>query len=337
MLQGTNHSPRHRYGVGTLTTSSIRLASQIVVDFCMLLRDAITLVFHELGGLREKLQTSRGYERDSRHFCVFVQNLSLEDIRLEHVEKFLRHMEEAGFSRNGIQMKVCALRKLFATLKMHGHVVSFNPNDIPIPRKEFMEPKVATNEQIVRVLEAITKSPQRHCRLRNRAILLLLRDTGMRCGELQALNLKDLDLERKHAMIKTKKSRGMRPIRGVVWFDECNDALKEWIAERERFLRKRGTKNVEALFVVVHRDKGVARIGPSAVGIALRKASWAAGVPTLNPHSLRHRKGHMLAKGGANNSIISRVLGHSSLSSSYVYTMMNDTDAEEMARQYGKE
>jgi integrase/recombinase XerC len=128
----------------------------------------------------------------------------------------------------------------------------------------------------------------------------------------------------------------MRPVRGVFWYSECNDALKAWIEERERFLNKRGAKE-EALFVIVHRDKGVARIGPSAAGIMLRKASWAAGVPTLNPHSLRHRKGHILAKSGANNSIISGVLGHSSLASSYIYTMMNDIELELVARQYGKE
>jgi site-specific recombinase XerD len=116
----------------------------------------------------------------------------------------------------------------------------------------------------------------------------------------------------------------MRPVRSVFWYDECNDALKAWIEERDKFLRTRGATN-DALFVISHRDKGVARIGPSAVGIAFRKASWVAGIAILNPHSLRHRKGHMLAKTGANNSIISGVLGHSSLASSYIYTMMNDS------------
>ena len=137
-------------------------------------------------------------------------------------------------------------------------------------------------------------------------------------------------------LIKTKKSRGLRPIRGVFWYDECNDAIKEWIAERERFLKKRGVSG-SALFVATSRDNGVGRIGPSAINIAFRKASWVAGVPTLNPHSLRHRKGHLLAKSGANNSIISGVLGHSSLASSYIYTMMNDKELEDVARKYGGE
>jgi integrase/recombinase XerC len=303
----------------------------------MLLSDAITLVFHERGGLREKLQTARGYERDARQFCLFIHNPVIENVRLDDIERYFHEMEAVGYPRNGIQMKACALRKLFKALRRLGHLVLFDPNEIPLPRKDFRETKVASDEQIAKVLEVFAKSPQRHCRVRNVAMLLLLRDTGMRVGELQALDLKDMDLEHKRAIIQTKKSRGMRPIRPVFWEDECNDALKLWIAERERFLRKRGRKDEAALFVIVHRDKGVARIGSSAVGIAFRKASWAAGLPTLNPHSLRHRKGHLLAKSGANNSVISGLLGHSSLASSYIYTMMNDTELEQMARQYGRE
>jgi len=301
----------------------------------MLLSQAITLVFQERGGLREKLETARGYERDARHFCVFVRNPQVQNVRLDNIEEYFMTMENSGFSRNGIQMKACALRKLFAALRRRGYIV-LDPNDIPIPRKDFKETKVATDDQVAKVLDVLRKSPQKHCRLRNIAITLLLRDTGMRCGELQALDLKDINLDDKRALIRTKKSRGMRPVRAVFWYNECNDALRGWIEERERFLNKRGVRE-DALFVIVHRDKGVARIGPSAVGIMLRKASWAAGVPTLNPHSLRHRKGHILAKSGANNSIISGVLGHSSLASSYIYTMMNDIELEQMARQYGKE
>src|SRR5262245_37964614 len=301
----------------------------------MLLSQAITLIFQERGGLREKLPTARGYERDARQFCVFARNPQIENVRLDDIEEFFVTMENSGFSRNGMQMKACALRKLFAAMRKRGHIV-LDPNDIPLPRKEFKETKVATDEQLSKVLDVLRKSPQKHCRLRNVAITLLLRDTGMRCGELQALDLKDINLEEKRALIRTKKSRGMRPVRAVFWYDECNDALKAWIEECERFLSKRGTKE-DALFLINHRNKGVARIGASAVGIMLRKASWAAGVPILNPHSLRHRKGHMLAKSGANNSIISGVLGHSSLASSYIYTMMNDIELEQVARRYGQE
>jgi site-specific recombinase XerD len=169
----------------------------------MLLSDAITLVFNDLGGLREKLQTARGYERDGRQFCLYVHNPPIENVHLTDIERYLRELEDVGFARNGIQMKACALRKLFGALRRHGHYV-VDPNAIPIPRREFKETKVATEDQIAAVLDVFSKSPQRHLRLRNKAILLLLRDTGMRCGELQALNVQQVDLESKRALIVSK-------------------------------------------------------------------------------------------------------------------------------------
>lgn len=301
----------------------------------MLLNEAITLIFQERGGVREKLQTARGYEKDARQFCLFIHNPIIENVRIDDIERYFHEMEEVGFARNGIQMKACALRKLFAALRRRGYIV-LDPSEIPIPRKEFKETRVASDDQIGKVLEALRQAPQKHLKVRNSAILLLLRDTGMRVGELQALDLADLNLQEKRAIIQTKKSRGMRPVRAVYWYEECNDALEEWIKERGVFLKKHGTKN-DALFITSHRDKGVSRIGNSAVHIAFRKASWVAGCAPLNPHSLRHRKGHMLAKQGANNSIISGVLGHSSLASSFIYTMMNDRELEEMARKFGEE
>lgn len=301
----------------------------------MRLSEAITIIFQERGGLREKLETARGYERDARQFCVYAHNPAIEDVRIDEIERYFHEMEASGYARNGTQMKACALRKLFTGLRRRGYRV-LDPKDIPMPRREFKEPKVATDADIASVLAVLKKAPQRHRVLRNIAITLLLRDTGMRCGELRALNVGDLDMDSKRAIIQTKKSRGMRPIRPVFWFDETNEALKAWIAERAAFLRKRGVKS-DALFLMVHRDTGVARIGPTTIGLMLRKASYIAGVRTLNPHSLRHRKGHVLAKQGANNSIISGVLGHSSLASSYIYTAMNDHELENMARRYGDE
>jgi hypothetical protein len=63
----------------------------------MLLSQAITLVFEERGGLREKLETARGYERDARHFCVFVRNPQIQNIRLDDIEQFFLTMEELRF------------------------------------------------------------------------------------------------------------------------------------------------------------------------------------------------------------------------------------------------
>lgn len=335
-MSGTSRPSRRRYGTKAYRRAiSAFPARRTQRPPNMRLKDAIDMVFVGRGELRSKKETSKGYETDARQLCVALRNPEIINVRLEDVERYLLDMENAGFSRNSIVHKACAFRTLFRELRRHGHIV-INPDDIPIPRKDFKEPHVATDEDIQKVLEVISESPQRHGRFRNKAILLLLRDTGMRIGELRSMNVQDLDLENKRARIKTEKTRGMVPFRNVFWEDECNGAIKEWLEERKLFLKERN-KTSEALFICNHRDTGVGRIGKTAINIAFRKASWVAGIPTLNPHSLRHRKGHKLASNGANNSVISKVLGHSTLASSFVYTQLNDKETEVAARKYGAE
>jgi len=66
----------------------------------------------------------------------------------------------------------------------------------------------------------------------------------------------------------------------------------------------------------------------------LRRYSNRANIPYMNAHSFRHHMGRMLARQGANNSSISNILGHSSLQSSYPYTMMTDKDLEAVYRKH---
>jgi integrase/recombinase XerD len=67
-----------------------------------------------------------------------------------------------------------------------------------------------------------------------------------------------------------------------------------------------------------------------AVGEMLRKYSRLAGLKyNLNPHSFRHRIGHELVKRGAQANIVSQVLGHKSLDSSRIYTILSGVELGE--------
>lgn len=310
----------------------------VAFHLCLMrLNEAIDLVFVQGGGLREKADTIRGYENNARLFCLYAHNPEIELVTAPQIEIYLKENEEIGFKRNSLIHRAAALRRLFRSLKRRGYKV-LDPDDIIIPKKEFRQPRVATDEQIGKVLELLPADSIDLKTIRNRAMLLFLRDTGMRVGEMVSINLKDIDLDSKRTLIKTEKSRGMRPVRGAFWYDECGEALNQWLKVRAKMMKTiRGLGDPGALFVSVNGWQSGYRLTNSGVEIAFRKLSKAACVPTLNPHSLRHRKGHILAQSGANNSIISGVLGHSSLSSSYVYTMLNDRELEDMARRFGGE
>ena len=61
---------------------------------------------------------------------------------------------------------------------------------------------------------------------------MLFWDSGMRLGELISLNLSDLDFVKMRACIQTEKAKSVTPIRMVMWTEETNKALKEWVEKK---------------------------------------------------------------------------------------------------------
>lgn len=299
----------------------------------MLLNEAADLIFIRRAGVRERIASMRGYERDARQFASYIHNCPVGNVLMDDIERWVVDLRAAGYSQNAISFKCSALRKLFTALRRRGQLV-LDPADIPLPRKEIKEPHVATDEQISKLLAVIPEHTTDRRLIRNRAIILLLRDTGMRVGELTSLDIDDVELNERRAKVHTEKSRWVKPFRRAFWFAECDAALREWLRTREELLQHPKVINKNALFIGTKGGNMGHRMGNAAVEIAIRSLCREARIPTLNPHSFRHRKGHLLAKQGASNSIISGVLGHSDLSSSFVYTMLNDTELEEVARRY---
>jgi site-specific recombinase XerD len=301
----------------------------------MLLNEAITLIFARQS-ISLLADTQRGYERDCRLFCVWAHNPNVMNVTIDQIEQFLQDMIDAGFSQNSTVHRICALKQLFRGLRRRGFIV-LNPEEIPKPRKLFIMPKVATDEDIQKALDYLPYGSTNMMTSRDRAILLMLRDTGMRVGELASLKVNDIDFGGQKATIKTEKTRGRRPFRQVFWFKDCNDSLQHWLIHRERLLKSRHLEDHGALFICIN-SQGIGQpLHKTSIGIMLRKVAREVGAKYLNPHSLRHRKGHLLALQGASNSVISGVLGHSQLSSSFIYTNLSDPDIEKVARKFGRE
>jgi len=274
--------------------------------------------------------TMKGYELDLRQFCLYMRNPSIEKIKLKDITEYFNSMAELGWKWNGFVTKSIALRKLFQFYARQGYNV-LDHELIPIPKREYKQPRVATEEEYQKLLDVIPDSNDpRH--IRNLALVNMLWDTGARVGELVALDVKDINLDRMKGVVKTEKSRGIKPYREIFWARNTNDNIGRWIKKREELTERTKFKDPDAVFVGACRWQLGKRLTNSAVGICLRHYSSKADIPTLNAHSFRHHLGHKLAKMGANNSTISNLLGHAALASSYIYTMMNDKELEEQYR-----
>lgn len=272
-----------------------------------------------------KEATNKFYLSALRQFALFTRNCDLENISLEEIVEYFKLMRELGWDENSFIPKAASLRKLLEFFSMQGFN-TINPALIPIPHLSYKLPRVAGKEDFEKLLSVIpNNNDPRH--IRNRAVIHLFWDTGARNGEICSLNLDDLDLINRRAIIKTEKSQGRRPIREIFWTEETNKHLKTWIAKRDK-LNKRIFKNPEALFVSITSNYFGKRFDIKAVGAMLRGYSIKAGMPYMNAHSFRHHMGHQIVEKGGSNSDVSNILGHSDLSSSYIYTLMSNAELQ---------
>jgi integrase/recombinase XerC len=154
--------------------------------------------------------------------------------------------------------------------------------------------------------------------LRDRAMIEVLLGTGIRLGELAALDLDDIDLDAKHLRVRAK---GNVPQVKFIKTD-LRTLLRRYLAER----RRHGRPEMEALFLSNRDDRLCQR------QIANRLAHWLrkAGIEKeLTPHGLRHTFATHLY--GATNDLIvvQRALGHRDVSTTQIYTHLVDGQLEE--------
>ena len=279
-------------------------------------------------------KTGARYQCTLRIFCLCMQDPKLEDIDLSHILWYLGEQERLGWKPNGINLVGLALRKFFEFCHLRGYSIAFNEQLIPLKEKTFSIPRVTDLPTFKKLLAQIPDNTNESHALRNRAILLMLWDTGVRSGELMSLNIADLDLKRRTALIKTEKSRGRRPVRQIFWTESTNEALVKWLEKQEDLKKQFNFADPEALFISISKAPKLllrgSRMKQTGVAEIMRVLSNQAGLlHVMNAHAIRHSMGRDTVKTLRSNSAVSNILGHSNLESSYVYTMLFGEDLKE--------
>ncbi len=165
--------------------------------------------------------------------------------------------------------------------------------------------------------------------LRDKLILMMLYDTGVRVSELCDLNIDQIDENKTQTTISTKKTRNKRII---VWSDKTHAMLMEYLMLRIPL------SGSDALFITSHDiDSTSGRITPRTVQRVLKRMLNKAGIHSrLTPHSMRHGWAHRRRDRNAPIAFIQKGLGHISPVSSFVYMQYEDDEFEKNARDYLK-
>ena len=320
--------------------------SQYAADAPRVLRDFLTYISTIQG---KSAKTAHEYYLDLRlFFRVLKRNkglvskeLPLDKIPIEDVDAaflaevtlsdvydYLEYMSgerptqqnstatDFGLSGNSRARKVSAIRAFFRYLTDKKHILENNPvSNLESPTIRKTLPVYLTAEDSIRLLESV----QGEYAERDYCILTIFLNCGLRVSELVGLNLSDFQGDTVRVLGKGNKERT------VYLNDACRAAL-------ERYLPKRITphdKDKNALFISRNRN----RINAQTVKWLVKKHLGQAGLDTqkYSAHKLRHTAATLMYQNGVDIRTLQNLLGHTSVSTTMIYTHIEDSSLREAA------
>jgi len=277
--------------------------------------------------------TVRAYGRDLASFQRFAADYyggpwSWEQVDRLTLRSFMGDLARRGQARRSIARAVSALRTFFRFLS-NRHGVAMNPaRGLRLPRGERRLPSVLDKAQVEELFARAERAALEggFQEIRDLAILEVFYGTGARLAELTALDVGDVDVIAEQVRVRGKgRKERILPLGRV-----AARALWAYLRERDTLLERGGPRGADQRAVFVGRSG--ARLSPRGVQLAVRRHLRLFGERTgLKVHSLRHSFATHLLDAGADLRAVQELLGHSSLSTTQVYT---HTSVERLKRVY---
>jgi len=260
------------------------------------------------------------YRGDLRSYVEWLadRGRDLTGVTEADVTDYVGFLRAQGRAPSSVKRALVAVRAFHRFSALEG-LTTLDPSaDVALPKVPRGVPKALSEDEIEALIDAVQGSDP--LARRDRAILEVLYGTGLRISELVGLSLADVDLVDGliRAFGKGSKER-------LVPLGRCAaTALEEWLAaggrpevEPERWARR---GDAEALFLNT-RGGRLSRQG--AWGIVRRHGDRAGLGERLTPHVLRHSCATHMLDHGADIRAVQELLGHASISTTQIYTMVS--------------
>ena len=266
--------------------------------------------------------TLLAYRRDLRNYCDFLQRAQVDDfsqVSEQQVADYAQSLVQArGLASSSVARMLAAVRGLHKFLLTENQIGQDVASAVKPPKASRRLPKAISVEEVERLLDAAGPSAEAtdsvsSIRVRDRALLELLYATGARVSEVVNLDLDDLvDPTLVRLFGKGSKER-IVPVGGY-----AQRALQAYLVRIRPGLVKLG-KGTPALFL---NQRGGRLSRQSAWQIITDAASEANLQSEISPHTLRHSFATHLLEGGADVRVVQELLGHSSVATTQIYTLV---------------
>lgn len=265
--------------------------------------------------------TLAAYRRDLRRWSEYLARRGVTEpaqVTRDHVADFLSSLRDGDAGRPALAASSAArtlvtVRGLHRFLALDGILEVDPAREVRPPRLPGRLPKAIGVAEVRRLLEAgaVGDTPTA---MRDRALLEILYGTGARISEAVALDVDDIDSD--GALVRLRGKGGKERL--VPLGSYAADALDTWSVRGRPALASRGA-GTPAVFLGA-RGRRLAR---QTAWTVLRKCADRAGLSgRVSPHTLRHSFATHLLEGGADVRVVQELLGHASVTTTQVYTLV---------------
>ncbi len=259
--------------------------------------------------------TVRAYSSDVANLLSFAAGRGVDtptDLDLADLRAWLAELSRDGAARATVARRAAAARAFLRWATRTGQIDTDPSLRLIAPRRNATLPGVLRQGEAAQLLEvaAVAADDDDPIHVRNRAVLELLYASGIRVGELVALDVDDLDLGVDVVRVMGKGSKE----RSVPFGIPARRALELWLGAR----RSHATSASGAALFLGRRGR---RVDPRQVREVVHQLlAHVPDAPDLGPHGLRHSAATHLLEGGADLRIVQELLGHASLATTQIYT-----------------
>ena len=272
--------------------------------------------------------TAENYTLYLERFVEFSGDVTVDQITSELVRKYRLWLNRYKNDHDG---ELATITQGYHLIALRGFLNYLSKRDIPSLSPEKIDlPKVARKQvtflhydEVERLLEEISADDEPG--LRDRAIIELLFSSGLRVSELVGLDRDHINTKRREFMVRGKGQKD----RPVFISESASTHVKNYLAAR--------TDNLPPLFVSYSRNNEASnsgnyrRLTSRSIQRIINKYAKLAGITKhVSPHTMRHSFATDLLMNGADIRSVQVMLGHSSISTTQVYTHVTDEHLREV-------
>ena len=256
--------------------------------------------------------TVDSYKSDLTKLSNYLQN---QDLSKTNIDNFFIDMSEFNYSSSTKKRMHSSIKNFLKYINENEDYESIDISDIKLKSSKKL-PEVLSITDIENMINFYNH--ETYLDSRNRTVIDVLYSTGCRVSELCDINISDIDLDEKYLKLKGKGSKQrIVPIGSMLYKN-----LMQYLNVRETFLQNRG----EPLFLSKSKNK----LDRTAVFRIIKKSAKNISLQTdVHPHTLRHSAATHMLEGGCDLRTVQEFLGHSSVSTTQIYTKVTKEFLEE--------